>query len=292
MAKSYDAATKHLLEIDPPAWLAAVGLPATGPVRVIDSELSTVTAEADTVYRVGEPVDYLAHLEIQSGRDKALPRRLLHYNVLLNYRHEAPARSVAILLRREADGPELTGLHQVDLPDGTSYLDFRYSVVRVWTLDVEAVLRGGLGVLPLAPLAKVAVADLPAVIGRMKQRFDREVPTAEANELWSSTNILMGLVYSKELTERLLQGVRAMKESVTYQAILAEGEVIGEVRGKIEGKIEGKVDLLLDLGSERYGDPDPTLLAAIRSIDDSGRIKQLIKHMSDFASWAELLASD
>ena len=73
MAKSYDAATKHLLEIDPPAWLAAVGLPATGPVRVIDSELSTVTAEADTVYRVGEPVDYLAHLEIQSGRDKAGP---------------------------------------------------------------------------------------------------------------------------------------------------------------------------------------------------------------------------
>ncbi len=72
-----------------------------------------------------------------------------------------------------------------------------------------------------------------------------------------------------------------------YQAILAEGEVIGEIRGKIEGK----VDLLLDLGSERYGDPDPTLLAAIRSIDDSGRIKQLIKHMSDFASWAELLGS-
>ena len=79
MAKPFDAATKRLLEIDPAGWLACPGLPITGPVRAVDSDLSTVTAEADTILQVGEPADYLAHIELQVGHDLSLPRRLLHY---------------------------------------------------------------------------------------------------------------------------------------------------------------------------------------------------------------------
>ena len=194
MSKPFDATTKRLLEIDPLGWLRCVGLPVTGPVLAIDSDLSTVTAEADTIIRVGDPADYLAHIEIQVGHDLTLPARLLHYNVLLNHRHDRPVRSVAVLLRKEADSPSLTGYHQVILPEGTSYLDFRYSVLRVWTMDVEAVLGSGPGALPLAPLAKVKdEGELRAVIGRMKGRFEQEVTESEANLLWTATKILMGV---------------------------------------------------------------------------------------------------
>jgi len=41
--------------------------------------------------------------------------------------------------------------------------------------------------------------------------------------LWTATYVLMGLKYPSAFTEQLLRGVRQMKESVTYQAILAEG---------------------------------------------------------------------
>ena len=44
----------------------------------------------------------------------------------------------------------------------------------------------------------------------------------EAGEIWTATYVLMGLRYTAEETETLLQGVRAMTDSVTFQAILEE----------------------------------------------------------------------
>ena len=116
MSKPFDATTRKLLELDPAGWLTCLGLPVTGPVRAVDSDVSTVTAEVDTILQVGDPADYLAHIELQSGHDLTLPGRLLHYNVLLNHRHGRPVRSVAVLLRKEVDSPRLTGLHHVRLP--------------------------------------------------------------------------------------------------------------------------------------------------------------------------------
>src|SRR5260370_15948761 len=54
-----------------------------------------------------------------------------------------------------------------------------------------------------------------------------------AEDIWSAAFILLGLRYSRELARHLLRGVRSMKESVTYQAILEEGEE----KGKIEGAL-------------------------------------------------------
>ena len=282
MAKPYDSATKKLLEFDPPAWLACAGLDPTGPVRVIDSEVSTVTAEADKVFEVGDPPAYLAHFELQSGHDLALPRRLLHYNVLLHHRHELPVRSVAVILRRAAESPGLTGTHHVRFVDGASYLDFRYSVLRVWTLDLETVLRGGLGMLPLAPLAGVSEADLPSVINRMKRRLDREVPQAEANLLWTATKVLMGLVFPVDLTLQLLQGVQDMRESVTYQAMLEEG--------RVEGRVEGERRILLRVGRNRFGAPSSNVVAALDAITDEATLAALADRLLEVGSWDELLA--
>ena len=79
----YDAASKELLERDPLSWLIYAGLTPNGPVRVIDADLSTVTAEADKVFLVEAPEPWIAHFEIQSSRDISLPERILQYYVLL-----------------------------------------------------------------------------------------------------------------------------------------------------------------------------------------------------------------
>jgi hypothetical protein len=59
--KPFDAATKHLVDTKPADWLEYVGLPS-GPVEVIDADLSTVTAAADEVLRVLEPTPWLAQI--------------------------------------------------------------------------------------------------------------------------------------------------------------------------------------------------------------------------------------
>ncbi len=85
MAKPFDATSKDLLESDPAAWMGYLGLHPQGPVEVIDSDPSTVTTEADKVFRVVDPEPYLIHVEMQSSADTTLPRRLLRYNALLDY---------------------------------------------------------------------------------------------------------------------------------------------------------------------------------------------------------------
>ena len=54
-----------------------------GPVRVIDSEVSTVLAEVDKVLRVEGPSPWIGHLELQSSYDPTMPERMLVYFAVL-----------------------------------------------------------------------------------------------------------------------------------------------------------------------------------------------------------------
>ena len=80
MPKQFDATLKDLAESYPSDWLTQLELPATGPVALVDADVSTITAQADKVLRVGGPSPWLLHLELQASRDLELPRRLLRYN--------------------------------------------------------------------------------------------------------------------------------------------------------------------------------------------------------------------
>ena len=101
----------------------------------------------------------------------------------------------------------------------------------------------------------------------MKQRFEREVPESEANLLWTATTILMGMKYSKEFAASLLRGVRGMKESVTYQAIVEEGRP-GKARVRMAKESSGgRAELiLLRMGRKRLGEPRPEIVARIEAI--------------------------
>ena len=88
--------------------------------------------------------------------------------------------------------------------------------------------------MPLRPSA-VAEGELPGVIWRMDDRIRAEATPAEAGTPWTTADVLMGMRYPRQLVTELLQGVHGMRihgieESVTYQAIVEEGEIKGTVR--------------------------------------------------------------
>jgi predicted transposase YdaD len=201
MAKIFDALTRSLLESHPADWLTLLGLTHGEPSRVVNSDLSTVTAEADKVILVEGPEPWLVHVELQTGFDKTLPRRLLRYNALLNLRHDLPVHSVAVLLRPEADGISLDGALRQRSPDGRCSLEFRYHVVRVWELPTQALLSGGPGVLPLAPITAATVEDVPPIIEDLKQRVDPAGGTPEACEFWTATALMTGLRFPGDRIE-------------------------------------------------------------------------------------------
>ncbi|MBV8310477.1 MAG: hypothetical protein JO344_08850 [Planctomycetaceae bacterium] len=249
-----------------------------GEVRILNVDLSTITTEADSVLLVQEVEPWVVHLEFQSSYDPNLPLRLQRYNILVNYRHRLPVQSMALLLCPDADGPAMTGLLQHRLPDGLIYHEFRYNVVRTWERPADEILAGGLATLPLAPLARVKENELPTVIRAMQQRLDREATRNQAETLWTATYLLMGLNYSNELIDRLLEGVQSMKESVTYQKILREG------------RAEEAKTILKRLGSKRFGKPEPLIEAAIDAIADLERLEQLSDRVLEPIGWEELLA--
>lgn len=72
--------------------------------------MSTVSAAADGVLRVGGDNPQTIHIEFESGHTGGrLAARLLRHNVLINDTLELPVRSVAVLLSSEAESPRLTG---------------------------------------------------------------------------------------------------------------------------------------------------------------------------------------
>lgn len=280
-AQPYDPTLKALVETEPESWPALFGRPV-GPTAVIDADLATVSGAADKVLRVGTDPPYLLHLEFVAGHDSAtLPRKLHVRNGLLDDRHDLPVLSGAILLRPEADSPQLTGVYRRAVPGEAEYLTFRYQVVRVWQLPPGPLLTGGVALLPLAPISDVTERDLPGIIQQMERRLRGHRGRVRAEVVWGAAYIMLGLRYSPALAAQLFRGVMGMKESSTYQAILEEG--------RNEGAVAEARKLLRVFGDRKFGNPDTRTAAAIERIADLARLEDLCQRVWTAASWKELL---
>jgi hypothetical protein len=62
----FDVSAKELVWDDPAAWLERFAIGPRGPVEIIDSDITTLTASADKVLKVGGPDPYLVDLEPHS----------------------------------------------------------------------------------------------------------------------------------------------------------------------------------------------------------------------------------
>lgn len=284
MSKPFDASPKALLQFGPADWPAFVGVQARS-VEIVDADVSTVTAAADKVLMVRTDAgNRIQHFDFQSGPDASLPGRTHAYNALLGQRHDLPVESIAVLLSSKANLRVIDGKYERRMPGETKpYLRFHYRVIRVWKVPVDVILSSGPSVLPLAPLSNVEKEQLPEVIERMEKRFKVIGRPSRAAELWTATKVLMGLRYDKLFTDQLLRGVRAMKESVTYQAIVEEGVQKGEVREARR--------LLLRMCAERFKTPPtPEQLRHVNAIAEVGPLEDLVIRASNVHSWSELLS--
>jgi hypothetical protein len=99
----FDVSAKELVWDNPAAWLERFAIGPRGPVEVIDSDITTLTAAADKVLKVGGPDPYLVDLEPHSYHDASLTRTLWFRQVALDYRHNLPVLTVLVLLCKEAN---------------------------------------------------------------------------------------------------------------------------------------------------------------------------------------------
>ncbi len=272
MPKPFDATLKSLIRNHPADWLRHFGVPITATPQVIDADLSAVSAAADTLIRVGNQV---VHIDLEAGPDSDLATRMLLYNVLAHRQTGLPVRSVAVLLRSNAVTATLTDRVEYD------GLQFRFELVKVWEQPAELFLNAGVGLLPLAVLARP-----PAGMTREQALSERVVSVADGIEsekqqakydLMLSTFILAGMHVPYDRARAIFNKVLNMRESATYQGILEEGAVAHQR------------DTLLKLGRAKLGTPTAEQTNKVNAIQDLARLDRLVLRVLKVNTWDELL---
>jgi hypothetical protein len=282
MSKPFDATLKDLAVVDPAQFLTVFDAPPALPVRLVNVDLSTVTAATDVAFGLGDPVEEVVHLDAQAGPDADKHRDVLAYNALLHRQYKVPVHSILLLLRPQARLGSQTGNIRYAPRARRGKMDFGYEIIRIWQRPVEPLLTSGLGTLPLAPLCRPPRGfsrekGMRRVLGEVCRPLEQEGTPELARRLLMATFVLSGLVLDRQQLHSLFKGVRVVRESVAYQVLEEE-------------RILGMQQLLLHLAGTRFGKPDEATRQAITSIMDSDKLQQLGDDLFDVSSWPELLA--
>lgn len=295
MSKPFDATLNSLIESNVADWAKFLcdrtGVPP-GPAEVLDTDQS-FTLQSDRLFRVSGSVPVALHLELQSTGHLGIPEELLRYNVAARRTAGVPVHSVILLLRPKATASDLNGY--LELPDsrGSTYLTFRYTVIRLWQESFEGLLNAGLGLAPLSLLTNEALADIPTATERFRQRLhDENLPANVRNEILGYSSVLCGLRFElAKVRETLMRWQDVLQDSVTYQWIHEQGAAVGRVEGAALGAMKEAQEMLLRLGGKRFGPPPKSIETEIRFIEDRNRIERMAERLFDAAGWDDLLAT-
>ena len=284
MPLPFDATLKDLAQVSPRGLLAAFDTVPTLPVSLLNIDLSTVTTAADLVFGLGEPLQEIVHLDFQSSASATKHADILVYNALLHRQFRVPVHSIVVLLRPQAAHANLSGSIVYAPRPERGKMKFDYEVIRLWERPAEELLRGDVGALPLAPLGKLPAeiameAGLAGIIQQVIERLEREAAPEQVRRLVTASFVLTGLRVPRQTARQLFQGVRAMRDSDTYMAIIDEG------------RLEEAKKFILWTGQKSLGPADETVKTFLAGADDLDRIELLFKRISDVKSWQELLAT-
>jgi hypothetical protein len=282
MAMTFDATLKDMGRESPSAFLATFDQPPALPVKLLNVDLSTVTALADLILGLGDPLVEIVQLDFQSSAAAWKHADVMAYHALLFAHYHVPIHTIIVLLRPEAAHANMNGVIRYAPRPGRGSMEFSYEVVRLWERPAEELLRAELGVVPLAVLGRLpenlSLEDgLTVIVQRLVERIIKEAPLDRASKLLTDAYLLTGLRLRRDVAAHIFRGVRAMQESDTYLAILDEGQE----------KHARKAVILV--GQEKCGSPPDEVKSRLENIRDLERLDRMLRRALTAANWDEIL---
>ncbi len=286
MPGPYDSLFKEVLLSSPKDLARFIGIKCETVVE-LNSDVASSGRSVDMLIAVKKP-NCLVQIEMQTTYDRHMPKRLLEYRVLCGLKRKSlpTMRSVLLLMCPKADGAALTGVFEQE------DLRFSYEIIRLWEMDVSQLFDMSVYLMPLAPLCAADVKAIPGLLSRMDDRLRKvNISAADQREIWSKTNVLMGLRMPEKRAQKLMEALMLdIRESSTYRAIYNEGKSKGELDGKLEGRIEEARRMLINLGTSRLGQLNEEAASKLNAITDSEALEALIvKLFNGVESWQTLL---
>lgn len=92
MPMTFDATLKDMGRDSPLGVLTTFDRPPTGPVQLLNVDLSTVTSATDLLLGVGDPLAEIVHVEFQSSAAARKHADLMVYNALAFAHYQARCR--------------------------------------------------------------------------------------------------------------------------------------------------------------------------------------------------------
>jgi hypothetical protein len=282
MSKPYDATMKDLGADYPHDYLTTFDRTTTEPTVQLNVDLSTVTTAADVVIGLGQPLQEIVHLDFQASADKHKDADVLAYNGLLYRQYRVPVHSILVLLRPQAAHSEVTGSIIYAARPGRGNMNFGFEIVRLWERSAEALLNGPVGTAPLAMLGALPegadlVQGLTGIAQQLIERLEREAAPRQKKLLLTAAFVLTGLRIKRNQAKQVFAGVRNMRESDTFLAIIDEGREI-QARRDIRG-----------LAKQILGEPDEQTVTLLEGITDIERLERIHDRIVKASSWQDLL---
>ncbi len=269
----YDNTCKYLAENFPEdlsRWLLGVPISL---VQMQPTELSVEPIRADSMILLTNH-NLILHVEFQTVPDREMGFRMLDYRVR-GHRKFPGKQMRQIVIYLTPTTSDLVNLTTFEL-ESTRH---EFEVIRLWEQPSSIFLES----VGLYPFASLAQTDQPELVLREVAARIEEIPERKLQaDISAMSYILAGLVLDRNRVGQIIRR-DIMRESVTYQEILEEGEI----KGKTQGRIEEAKSLTIRLLTRKLGNVSPTLLAKIEALPLE-RLELLGEDLLDFTSIADL----
>lgn len=130
---------------------------------------------------------------------------------------------------------------------------------------------------------------LAAVARQVIGRLEQEAAPEQSRKLLTMAFVLIGLRVNRNVALEVFRGVRQMKDSDTYMAILEEGLERGLEKGREEGREEELRQLILMLAEEYFGPVEESVLARINAMSDLNLLRRIVRRIPKEPSLEALL---
>jgi predicted transposase/invertase (TIGR01784 family) len=269
----YDNTCKYLAENFPEdisSWLLGVRVSL---IQMQPTELSVEPIRADSMILLTNQ-NLILHVEFQTVPDREMGFRMLDYRVRGHRKFpDKQMRQVVIYLTPTTS--DLVSLTTFEL----EFTRHEFEVIRLWEQPASIFLES----VGLYPFATLAQTDEPELVLREVAAKIEEIPERKLQaDISAMSYILAGLVLDRDRVGRIIRR-DIMRESVTYQEILAEGEVKGKTQGRVEGRVEEARALIIRLLTRKLGSIEPNLLTKIEALPLE-QVESLGEDLLDFTS--------
>ena len=276
MQNSYDATFKVLVDHSPEDWAWFLFGESVKSAITVDTSLHETSEVVDRLIRVSHSdIEFIVHVEFHAGHSgNMIPNRLLNYNGAVTRRYSLTTMSCVVILRREADSPEIGDLVVRSVPRFGDVHRFRYHPIRIWRESLQTFLIPGSSLAVAGVLADFGSLSLEDAGVEIRRCIDALSDQSERDKLLEHAISLAGLRFNDEQAESMFGRKISVLEkySVTLQGVIRRAEA----------------RLLLATAEPVFGEPPQDILKKVNDAN-SEKLLDWSRRLRTAQSWSELI---